>query len=293
MRKAAYFAALAVIAFASAVLTAMLVSPKQGVAGAAEPAATKLFAAPLFRIGLERPTSGPKPLRPRRPAAIQPLAPPSQRPRTTASLYERTIAPAILHEQGCRAAHARTSGLVILDFGKLASRRGDYGTILFSNGFASNTSITWALKSYARGYATCLPRRSTARIILVRGTSNFRPTVPSTYTAGRLWARETVALADWLRVHHFDGHVQAAAGDDAEPAWDRTFRRTYDFFRGYRAAARGYLLYNFGSLDGGVGAIWNARQAFFVDDGVADLDAHPLGQMDPHADVPSGMTTRR
>jgi hypothetical protein len=116
---------------------------------------------------------------------------------------------------------------------------------------------------------------SNARITLVRGTSNYGPTVPSTYTAGRLWAHETVALAGWLRVHHFDRHVEAAAGDDAEPAWDRSFRRTYDFFRGYRAAAHGHLLYDYGSLDGGAGAIWNVRQAYYVAAGMRYARAVP------------------
>jgi hypothetical protein len=131
------------------------------------------------------------------------------------------------------------------------------------------------MKSYARGYHECLPAGSKARIILVRGTSNYRPSVPSTFHAGRHWARETIVLADYLRLHHFDDHVQSAAGDDAEPAWDRTFRRTYDFFRGFRSAARGYLLYNYGSLDGGAGVIWKPRQAYYVVGGMRYARAVP------------------
>jgi hypothetical protein len=112
---------------------------------------------------------------------------------------------------------------VVLDFGKPAyrRRRGGYGTLTFSNRFASNTAITWATKSYARGYVECLPKGARTRIILVRGTSNYRQFVPSTFARGQLWARETIVLA-------------------------------------------GYLLYNYGSLDGGPGGDWNVRQAYYV-----------------------------
>jgi len=197
------------------------------------------------------------------------------RPRATPSLYERTTAPAVLRRQGCRAGRARFSGIIVLDFGKLAYRRHTYGTIAFSGNFASNRSITWALKSYARGYVRCLPRWSKARISLARGTSNYRPSVPSVYRAGRLWAAETLTLARYLRRHRFDGHVRAAAADDVEPAWDRTFRRTHDFFRGFRSARTGYLLYNYGSLDGGAGGIWNVRQAYYVAGGMRYARAVP------------------
>jgi hypothetical protein len=37
----------------------------------------------------------------------------------------------------------------------------------------------------------------------------------------------------------------------------------------------GKLLYNYGSLDGGVGAIWNARQAFYVASGMRYSRALP------------------
>ena len=192
------------------------------------------------------------------------------------SLYERTTSIPVLRAQGCHAGRVRTGGLVVLDFGKLSfrPRRGGYGTVTFADRFASNRAITWAMKSYARGYSRCLPRRSKARIILARGTSNYNQDVPSTYTAGRLWAGATVAFANYLRRHHLD-HVTAAAGDDAEPAWDRTFRRTYDFFRGYARSDHGYLIYNYGSLDGGVGAIWKLRQAYYVAGGMEEARVVP------------------
>src|SRR5262245_62362540 len=124
------------------------------------------------------------------------------------------------------------------------------------------------MEAFACGYAKCLPKRSRAHIVLARGTSNYYTWVPSHFQAGRKWARETVVFARYLRKTHLDRRVGSAAAIDAEPAWNPSFHRTRDFFRGYRAYGPGHLLYNYGSLDGGVGAIWNARQVFFVSGGM-------------------------
>jgi hypothetical protein len=186
------------------------------------------------------------------------------------SFYLQALAPPVLRDQGCRLGRARTKGLVILDFGKLAyrPRRGGYGTVTFADRFASQRTITWAMKAFARGYSECLPKWATAKIVVARGTSNYDQNVPSTFTAGRLWAEETAAVGAYLAQHGFDDHVTAAAADDVEPSWDRAFHRTRDFFRGYRSARTGYLLYNYGSLDGGAGAIWSVRQALYVAGGM-------------------------
>jgi hypothetical protein len=92
--------------------------------------------------------------------------------------------------------------------------------------------------------------------------------VPSTYEAGRRWARETVGFAIFVRRAGLAARVRSAAADDAEPAWNPGFLSTRDFFRGYRAYNPGYPLYNYGSLDGGVGTYWNVRQAWFVTGGM-------------------------
>jgi hypothetical protein len=196
-------------------------------------------------------------------------------PRVSVSLYERTVAGAVLARQGCHAGARGVGGLMILDFGKPAYNGHTYGTILFSNRFASNKSITRALYLYARNYVRCLPKGSAAQIVLARGTSNYHPSVPSAFKAGLKWARETQALQLNLEAHRLAGHVTSAAADDAEPAWDPHFRRTYSFFRGFQDGHTNRLIYNFGSLDGGVGAIWNARQAFFVAGGMRDSRALP------------------
>jgi hypothetical protein len=212
-----------------------------------------------------RPSKQPAPVRLSETPAKQPVP---RKHAVTPSLYERTTSPQVLREQGCRAGKSHARGIVILDFGMPAYRRGGYGTLTFAGRFASNTSITWALKAYAVGYSQCLAKGAASRVVLARGTSNYGVTVPSPYRAGRLWALEAQSLARFLHNHHLDDHVQAAAADDVEPAWDRSFKRTHDFFDGYSSAGHGLVLYNYGSLDGGAGAIWKVRQTYYVAGGM-------------------------
>jgi hypothetical protein len=272
LHKCWYGCALVGVAILSSALTAAFL-PRRQVVVAATAAAAKA-------VELAKPTGKRAVRLPHRVTGMVPAQPSAtpitHGPTVTPSLYERTTSPPILRAQGCRAGRAYTDGLVVLDFGKLAyrPRRGGYGTVTFADRFASNRSITWAVKSYARGYSECLPKRAHAHITLARGTSNYDQDVPSTYTAGRLWAKQTALIGMYLRRHHFD-HVTAAAGDDVEPAWDRSFRRTYDFFRGFGSVHSGYLLYNYGSLDGGVGRIWKLRQAYYVSGGMHAARAVP------------------
>jgi hypothetical protein len=188
--------------------------------------------------------------------------------RATISLYERTVRRSSLRRQGCDAARRGVGGVVILDFGQPAYNGHTYGTNLFSGAFAGNAKITGAMLAYAVGYRRCLPQRSKLSISLARGTSNYHIDVPSPFQAGRRWAREVRKLQTLLEARGLGAHVTSAAADDVEPAWDRTFHRTRDFFRGYRAASTGHVLYNFGSLDGGVGSVWNAKQIFYVASGM-------------------------
>lgn len=183
---------------------------------------------------------------------------------TTLSIYERTTKRWLLSRQGCSAARRHEAGVAVLDFGKPSYHHGSYGTILFSGNFAGNRKITRAMLSYAKGYSSCLPQGSTKFMTLARGTSNYHPTVPSAYIAGVRWGRETNVLARLLRRHGLSRHVASAGADDAEPAWDRHFRKTRLFIHGFRMAAHAQVLYDYGSLDGGVGSIWNAHQMYFV-----------------------------
>jgi hypothetical protein len=214
----------------------------------------------------------PRPVRPaNRPAAQQQ----QPQPGRSTSIYEHSAKPWILSAQGCSAARHNENGVVVLDFGKPAFKHGGYGTILFSGRFAANHQITVGMVGYARGYASCLPEGSDASITLARGTSNYHPSVPSAYEAGVRWARETNTLGRALLRHGLADHVTTGAADDAEPAWDRQFRKTRAFFHGFRVAVHGHDLYDYGSLDGGVGAIWTARQAWYVAGGLRHTQALP------------------
>jgi hypothetical protein len=216
-----------------------------------------------------------KPASPHRRSVKQQPHPQQPLKGITSSIYERTTKPWVLAEQGCSAARRRESGVVILDFGKPAFKRHGYGTILFSGRFALNHKITTAMVGYARGYVSCLPKGSTESITLARGTSNYHPDVPSAYTAGVRWARATNKLGRILRGHGLSDHVESAAADDAEPAWDPRFRQTKHFFHGFRAAVHGHTLYDYGSLDGGIGAVWSAKQAWYVAGGIRHTKALP------------------
>lgn len=201
---------------------------------------------------------------------------PKTRSSATISLYERTTAPSVFRKQGCRAAQRGATGVVILDFGKPSYNGHTYGTILFSGAFAGNKKITQAMLGYARGYSGCLARDSKDHISLARGTSNYHPSVPNVYSAGWKWARETMTLQRMLRAAKLDGRVTSAAADDVEPAWDRSFWRTHDFYRGYADSRVGFPLYNYGSLDGGiVSGVWSAHQAFYVTGGMRYARAIP------------------
>jgi hypothetical protein len=195
--------------------------------------------------------------------------------RATISLYERSVRRSTLRAQGCDAAERGVGGVVILDFGQPAYNGHTYGTNLFSGAFAGNAKITGAMLAYAAGYRRCLPKGSRLSISLARGTSNYRPQVPSAYQAGRRWARETQTLQKLIEARGLGAHVTSAAADDVEPAWDRSFHLTRDFFRGYKDAETGHVLYNFGSLDGGVGSVWSAKQIFYVASGMKYVAAMP------------------
>jgi hypothetical protein len=241
---------------------------------------TKVIA---FHVGAEKKGAVPAPKQAAKPAATKPVPanetvakalenvkpepqprPRRRLPRATPSFYVHYTSDSVMRERGCRAGAHRAFGIVILAFGKPYYNGHSYGTLLFSGWFASNQEITHAMKTFARAYVDCLPKGSAAHIALARGTSNYFTSIPSHYSAGWKWARETVLFARWLRKEGLTDRVTSAAAIDAEPAWNPSFTRTRDFFRGYRAYGPGHVLYNYGSLDGGVGTIWNEHQVYYV-----------------------------
>src|SRR5579884_2055351 len=199
---------------------------------------------------------------------------PDRQPGTTVSHYEQTVSPKLLQAQGCEAAQQGRTGVAILDFGQPAYHKGHYGVNLFSGEFVANWKITEGMLGYATGYASCATS-PTEVLTLARGTSNYHPDLPSAYMAGRAWARETHELTGLLAADGLSQHVVSAAGDDAEPAWDPHFHKTHDFFRGFGSLHTGETLYDYGSLDGGIGAIWSAKQALYVSGGMREAKVLP------------------
>lgn len=200
------------------------------------------------------------------PVQPKPQSAHTERPGTTVSVYEQTVSQPYIRDQGCRAAQEGRTGVAILDFGQPAKHGRHYGTNLFSGRFAANWKITGAVLAYANGYAHCAS--STELITVARGTSNYHPDLRNAFKAGRAWARETHKVALKLVELGLSDHVASAAADDAEPAWDPAFHKTHGFYRGYGSYGGGETLYDYGSLDGGIGAIWSARQALFVSGGM-------------------------
>ena len=129
--------------------------------------------------------------------------------------------------------------------------------------------------SYARAYVHCLPRQSTAFIALARGTSNYHPQVPSAYAAGVRWARATNALGRALQRRTWTTTSRRPPPTTPSRRGIGSFHRTRHFFHGFRAAVHGHTLYNYGSLDGGVGSIWSARQMWYVAGGLRHTGALP------------------
>ena len=201
--------------------------------------------------------------------------------RATISLYEHTVSPTRLRRQGCSAAKRGVGGIVILDFGQPAYNGHTYGTYLFSGRFAGNKAITQAMYRVRVRLSPLPAARIPPQITLARGTSNYHPQVPSAYKAGpKVGARDDGAPSG--------ASIARALASTSPPRPPTTssprgtgFHRTRDFFRGYRDAHTGHLLYNFGSLDGGVGSVWNARQVFFVTSGMRY--AHAIPEIYNHA----------
>jgi len=140
---------------------------------------------------------------------------PRTRSSATISLYESTTAPGVFREQGCSAARRGATGVIILDFGKPSYNGHTYGTILFSNRFATNTAITRGMLGYARGYVACLSHKASSTISLARGTSNYHPSVPNPFHAGWRWASETKVLQRLLRVRRKVDRARALAAAGA------------------------------------------------------------------------------
>src|SRR5262249_11418208 len=59
------------------------------------------------------------------------------------------------------------------------------------------------------------------------------------------------------------------------PAWYLRFRKTMLFVHGFRERAHGRTLFDYGSLDGGVGSIWRASQMMYLTGGAGHTAVLP------------------
>ena len=184
--------------------------------------------------------------------------------------------PRFLAAQGCHAARRHESGVVVLDFGKPAFAHGGYGTILFSGRFAPNHKITAAMLAL-RARLRPLPPAGLDGVHRARARDEQLPPVRAERLRGRrpLGARDEQARA-------------RAAPARARRPTSRLRPPTTPSRRGIRSSARrgtsstasarrctGHTLYDYGSLDGGVGAVWSARQALYVAGGLRHTKALP------------------
>jgi hypothetical protein len=203
-------------------------------------------------------------------------------PTPTASIYEPTVAPAALRAQGCGAARAGETGIVILDFGRPAyigrSRR--YGTLDYAGTVVSNGQIEQAMEAFAGGYARCRSETATGTLAVARGTNDScsnddpaccphgcRAEPPSFELAGRRWAMWVQSFYRHLVADRLTPILRATGADDLEPGWNPDYWASAYFALGYElgalpAANHGLHLHllDYGSLDGSIWTLPRQRQ---------------------------------
>lgn len=209
-------------------------------------------------------------------------------PQPTTSLYEWTADPATLYNQGCSAASADATGVIILDYGRPAyqSTSNAYGTINFNGSFNKNSTIDKAMKSFADGFHAC-NQGGGATVSLARGTNNSCSNADphccpngcqlqplSFTTAGKYWASHVNKVAGYLVSNGYRSQT-SSAGDDAEPAWDPEYSNSGNFVTGYaNAVAPNHAMWDYGSLDPGW---WTNQQMWTVAGGLKPN--HPFGEI--------------
>lgn len=188
-------------------------------------------------------------------------------PRWTTSHYERNARRSALYRQGVAAGRSSAQGIVILDFGRPATRAGVDGTIGYNGSFVPLTAVAAAVRSYVSAYFRAAPAGTTLDVAV--GTNNScgagQPCgglvcgcldEPSSYLLwGEHLARIVEADAEWaaaLRARRgYTDEVRVVAADDIEPAYDPGYVNTYDLLDGYALAVGGSAppMVDYGSAD--------------------------------------------
>jgi len=211
-------------------------------------------------------------------------------PTPTASIYEPTVAPAALQAQGCGAATAGETGIVMLDFGRPAYNHSlaDYGTLDYAGNLVTNTDIENAMQAFAQGYAKCRSASLAGTLTVARATnnscSNDDPACcphgcsaepPSFDQAGRRWAMWVQTFYRYLAGADLTPILRSTGGDDLEPGWNPDYWASAYFALGFEqqavlAANHGLHLHllDFGSLDG---SIWTLTRQHQIAAGWFDL----------------------
>lgn len=177
---------------------------------------------------------------------------PNGAPPWTISRYMSTVNQTTLYDLGCKlGTHDRdTAGtqdnVVILFFGRPAYQNMTYGTILYSNTFATLAQIEAAAEQYGRGYWVCTGGDTASTLRLVVGTSNYGPQVTTGH--GSAFAQMVNNVGNWFYNNGYSSQATVAGGNDMEMDWNspsvtRAWVDAYD-------SANTYSLYNFGDAGG-------------------------------------------
>ena len=195
-------------------------------------------------------------------------------PVTTTTYYEETTSTSALKAQGELAATTAVTdttstdnGLIILDFGQADQSGSTYGTYTFGNVFASFSTELAAAEAFADGYESLAPPGAISDIAI--GANNGIGTPPGNFTSwGDAWATTVESFESYVGFYP-NPNVEAAAGYDAEPAYDSGYTDTFNALTGFNGTAS-IPLYDDGSLDGGIGSIWTAAQDYQATFGFSD-----------------------
>jgi hypothetical protein len=228
-------------------------------------------------------------------AAVHPSLASASSPPVTTSIYVTTESASTMETWGCTQGGSGKSGLIILDFGRPAYRSSDnaYGTINFdgTNGkFLPNGTIQTMMQQFAFGWWSC--SGVNPQVTLAWGTNNCAqdstdsncpalascpngssPCAPSFSTAGQKWGAFVTSFAGYLINQGFSSQESAAAGDDAEPAYNPGYSQSRNFVGSYNSSSD-YLIYDYGAAYSGP---WTDSDIYFMSYGA--LNSLPVPEV--------------
>ena len=149
-------------------------------------------------------------------------------PPDTWSRYINNASHDSLYYVGCGQAQSSLSlgssaEVVILTFGRAANNGSAWGTIVYSNAFASTTDIYNAMLGFLQGFYNCLSGSTSTFLTLGIGTTNDQ--LSNTQAAsghGAAWSQLVTSVENWIRdpAHPGVPQVEQVYGAmDFEPAW--------------------------------------------------------------------------